>query len=325
MASEPAAPAPRPDDSLAVLTSSFAAELGAETALLVRWDPEKQLAVPLSQSGLAFDLERHDFRLRMGLPGRALDAKSPFFEELTPGEPHGIDAALGVRRIRYGLGTPVRSPMGLRGSLSAGFSNPPDGHARLLLEAAASYGAMAGLCLDRSSLLLRRLLVAARYDDLTGLLNYASLGEVLTQEVERSQRHHGPLSCCFADLDKFKEINDRNGHTNGNKVLACVGAAIADCTRGTDRAARYGGDEFVLVLPETPWRDAMVLAARLQTAIHDRTLRETGEAVDASVGISQWVEGWSPETLLADADRALLAAKTRPGHVMVSPLASSPS
>lgn len=177
-----------------------------------------------------------------------------------------------------------------------------------------SYARVAAMMLSGGSL-LERLRRSERHDALTGCLNYVALLDELGREIERALRHGHRLTCCFADLDHYKEINDRFGHIEGNRVLAAVGAALRGAVRSVDTVGRYGGDEFVVLLPGTGQRAAAALAQRMRGAIH-RTPGTRG--VDVSVGIAEWRPGLTAEALLAGADDALSAAKRQRGTVVLA-------
>ena len=103
--------------------------------------------------------------------------------------------------------------------------------------------------------------------DLTQLYNSRYLSEVLRREGKRAVRTCQPLSLLFIDLDGFKEINDTHGHLFGSRALVEAGAVIRDCARETDVVARFGGDEFAVVLPDTPSEGALVVADRVRERI----------------------------------------------------------
>lgn len=111
--------------------------------------------------------------------------------------------------------------------------------------------------------------LAAR-DPLTGLYNRRYFGEVITREFAAAERYGEDLTCLMFDLDHFKLINDRFGHRTGDGILITLGSAIAGELRGSDVAARFGGDEFILLLPKTPAAAASRLADRIVAAFMDQ-------------------------------------------------------
>jgi diguanylate cyclase (GGDEF)-like protein len=152
---------------------------------------------------------------------------------------------------------------------------------------------------------------AARRDPLTGALNHGAMLERLVEEIDRAGRHGGGLSCLLIDLDDFKRINDTWGHATGDEVLRRVAAALRAEFRAHDQVARYGGDEFVVVLPHADGVRAEAAARRALRRVHDIHVvsEEDRVAVRASIGVAGWIEGETAAGLLAKADRALLAGK----------------
>ena len=189
--------------------------------------------------------------------------------------------------------------------------------ARAASGACAGYARLASLCLnDRGA--LDGLLAAARLDPLTGCLNYAAIRGELEREIDRCARHGRGLSCCFIDLDRFKQINDAHGHPEGNRVLADIAAVLRAGIRSGDSVGRYGGDVFIVLLPDTNRAAARALAARLRARIGGCTLNHGHEPVDASVGVAQWRIGTTADELIVAADEALRAAKRAGGGTVVT-------
>jgi two-component system, cell cycle response regulator len=151
-------------------------------------------------------------------------------------------------------------------------------------------------------------------DPLTGLHNRRYLMDRLVQEMQRSDRHGEPLAFAMIDLDGFKPINDQFGHVLGDKVLRAVGNAISKSVRVSDVAARYGGDEFGIILPQTPPEGAMRVCERLLRAVSDLVLQDEnghGCKVTASLGLAYYPadDVDTPEDLVHSADGALYGAK----------------
>ncbi|HUS82970.1 MAG TPA: GGDEF domain-containing protein [Dehalococcoidia bacterium] len=165
--------------------------------------------------------------------------------------------------------------------------------------------------LERLSESLRHL---AYHDSLTGLYNHRYFHDHLPSEFERARRYGHELSVVMLDVNHFKEVNDRYGHLTGDEVLSFLGRLIAENVRSSDIAARYGGDEFALILPETGGDSARATAAKIRDVISRRRDWGGGLLVDVALDVSAGVatfpdDATSAEDLLLKADRTLYASK----------------
>ena len=150
---------------------------------------------------------------------------------------------------------------------------------------------------------------ATRTDSLTGLLNRRALEEMLDIELERARRAGRPLSVIVGDLDSFSAVNERQGHAAGDLALQLVAGDCLKWKRRIDQAARIGGEEFALMLPETDERGAFIVAERLRRATH-RTFADAAVRVTMSFGVATSpLHGADAVGLLRAADRAVAAAK----------------
>ena len=173
----------------------------------------------------------------------------------------------------------------------------------------ASFSLLLGATLVDNARLFERVRLLAISDSLTGLANYRRLTEVLQTEIERSDRTGRPFSILLMDLDKLKQINDRYGHVIGSRAIGRVGTILRAHSRSIDTAARYGGDEFALVLPETDTKAATSVAERIR--IYLAAERETPK-LSVSVGVATFpADGASVEHLLASADKDLYKMKNQ--------------
>jgi len=185
---------------------------------------------------------------------------------------------------------------------------PLSDHQRSVLSAAAAFLAVS----LKNGQLFREVRENSVRDALTGCFNRAHTLEVLDAEMRRSSRSKLPLSLVIFDLDKFKEINDRHGHLCGDAVLASVGAKMRSTLRGSDIKCRYGGDEFVVVLPDTPLEGAREVVENLRREIESQPVVWNDETIGitSSFGISTVRPGeHDPVAAIARADAALYRAK----------------
>lgn len=177
------------------------------------------------------------------------------------------------------------------------------------LSKVASYAIiLTGALIDQARLFdqVRSLAIS---DPLTGLANYRRLIAVIESELDRSRRTHRPFSIVLLDMDGLKTINDRYGHLVGSRALVRLGKILRSHSRAIDTPARYGGDEFALVLPEAPKE----IATRVSMRIRERLSNETEEPrLSVSAGVAAFPEdGDTAEKLLGAADRTLYRMKHR--------------
>lgn len=165
--------------------------------------------------------------------------------------------------------------------------------------------------LRRSEALYRELSVS---DSLTGLYNRRKFHNDLHQELSRNQRYDRPLSLAVMDVDDFKQINDTYGHNEGDRALRLIGRILRSTRRKTDTAYRVGGEEFVLMLPETTADEAVTVVKRIQASLAETCLyTEDGDAVTItmSVGIAQFDGRESERELFNRADTAMYTVKQK--------------
>jgi diguanylate cyclase (GGDEF)-like protein len=190
-------------------------------------------------------------------------------------------------------------------------------------EAAAQGRATLRLCPPYQSRRAEDAMRAAAVDLLTGLATYRVLQERLQYEVERSKRSDEPFALLFLDLDEFKQVNDRYGHEAGNEILQAVASEIRAAVRASDVAARYGGDEFVVILTRTDLHGATRVAEALREGIEavGRRLGYADGSVTVSVGVAEFDPRRPAEgDLLVTADRALYRAKAAGRNVIAEAL-----
>lgn len=151
----------------------------------------------------------------------------------------------------------------------------------------------------------------ARHDPLTNTLNRKGLDEVMTREMAAMQRKGTPLSLALLDIDNFKRLNDRLGHTAGDAALVHLVSVVRQCMRPSDSVARYGGEEFVILMPDTPLEEAVIAMTRLQRELTRNFFLSNNEKVliTFSAGAVQLAEDDTRDQALNRADAAMYLAK----------------
>lgn len=154
----------------------------------------------------------------------------------------------------------------------------------------------------------------ARTDMLTGLLNRRGFDEALSEARLYSIDHNRPLSIILTDIDHFKKVNDTHGHLIGDSVLKMLSKLLKEHIKGKDIAARFGGEEFIIVLPETPLKGAFILAEQIRMSLRTMkwTAKESGKSIGSitiSLGVAQFKPNETTESLIQRADNALYFAK----------------
>ena len=165
---------------------------------------------------------------------------------------------------------------------------------------------------DRVEQRTRELQDLAARDPLTGLYNRRHFAEVIAREFAAAERYDADLTCLMLDLDRFKETNDRFGHRTGDEVLAIMAHVILTELRGSDVAARFGGDEFIILLPQTSAASAAVLVDRITDRFGEEVMRTFPDVpVGASIGVAslRTTRAPSAEALIHEADVALYTVK----------------
>ena len=217
--------------------------------------------------------------------------------------------------------------------LFASVSGPTRWLAWLLLAGYIAVSVFAMVLLRRVSTSRRRLAtlnahleLTMRIDPLTGLTNRRGMEEHLARAISAARRHEHPVAILMVDVDHFKSVNDEHGHAAGDRVLEQLGSVMAGVVRAEDVIGRWGGEEFVAVLPETELAEALALAERLRATVAEaRPVLPGGRrlAVTVSIGVSASIDGTLDERL-ALADAALYEAKAAGRDRVVSARPGSP-
>jgi diguanylate cyclase (GGDEF)-like protein len=161
-----------------------------------------------------------------------------------------------------------------------------------------------------TALALVRARAEAGTDAVTGCMNHRAMRRRLDEEIGRAMRTGGPLSCMLIDLDDFKLVNDQHGHHAGDAMLRAVVGALVGEFRAFDRVARYGGDEFVVILPNAGLESGAAAAGRALERLQRMPSVEGGpQGISASIGVAQWQSPMGTDELLEACDEALLRSK----------------
>jgi diguanylate cyclase (GGDEF)-like protein len=254
-----------------------------------------------------------DDRSRMVPFGLEADAKPLPAPHLEAAE-HGGLAIAGERAALTGRPTRIQIVLGDQerpvGLLDMAFETALDDPGRATIETLAQPLAVA----VRNGQTFERTTRLTFTDDLTALYNSRFMALYLEREIKRCRRMRSPLSLLFMDLDGFKNINDTHGHLAGSKTLVEVGAVLERTVRDADILIRYGGDEFVILFPETPLSGGLVIAERIRLVIGSTQFLESQKIdarVSASIGIAAYPESADDvRGLISSADRAMYEAKS---------------
>ncbi|HYM46292.1 MAG TPA: sensor domain-containing diguanylate cyclase [Solirubrobacteraceae bacterium] len=222
-------------------------------------------------------------------------------------DPRELAASVPRIAARSEAGCALLLPLAVRGEVEAvvmcvrrraeAFEPRSIEHAATLVEQAAT------------ALALVRARAEAGTDPVTGCMNHRAMRRRLQEEIGRAMRTGTPLSCLLIDLDNFKLVNDRHGHQAGDHVLREVGQALVGEFRAFDRVARYGGDEFVVILPNADLESAATAASRALARLLALPGSEANPGVGASIGVAQWQAPMGADALLQACDSALLRSK----------------
>jgi diguanylate cyclase (GGDEF)-like protein len=158
----------------------------------------------------------------------------------------------------------------------------------------------------------RKITVLSQTDELTGLLNMRAFSTLLDKQITTVERYSQPFTLMMIDVDELKKVNDHFGHAAGTHLIKTVAASISDCVRTSDVLARYGGDEFVILMPHTRSEAARIAAERIRAAIHKSSFDMNGQHIPAcvSIGIASYPESVATAgDVLEKADVALYKSK----------------
>jgi diguanylate cyclase (GGDEF)-like protein len=221
---------------------------------------------------------------------------------------HQADGTLGPRMTHGHYCVPMTAGGRIVGIVGSPESDAPSESRQRMLAMSA---ALLGISL-RNAQLFREVQESSVRDGLTGCYNRTHTVELVEIELKRARRSRAPLSLMMFDIDHFKKLNDRYGHLGGDAVLMAVGKRLRQLLRGSDVKCRYGGEEFLVLLPETPLDGAHRVAETLRREFEDMRVSHRGEelAITASFGVTSALPlEADSQAIIGRADRALYRAK----------------
>jgi two-component system cell cycle response regulator len=238
-----------------------------------------------------------------------IDHQRPFGVKTDTSEPI-TSGILDAFHLGAAVAVPVVHAQELHGMLVAGREANAREFSEEDLALLTSIASQAGLALANVSA-IKQLTEQAVTDGLTELYNPRYLREFLTQQLARSKRTRERTAVLMLDLDNFKEINDLLGHPTGDRVLMAVASTIRSCVRAADSVARYGGDEFAVVLPGASRRQAERVAQRILRKVREVYIEGENSPVGVTIsaGVAMAAEADDARSLIQAADVALYAAK----------------
>ena len=213
--------------------------------------------------------------------------------------------------IRSAMVTPLMIGDRLLGTVGICHISPHKNFSKEDLHLLSLFAQHASIALD-NVMLFERIKELARIDEVTGLLNRRSFVERAEYEINRAKRLNNPLALAMIDLDNFKQVNDRFSHQVGDKVLREVSNLLSANIRNIDIIGRFGGDEFMLLMPETVEENALIVLHRLKKILADHEFVFAGDSIriTASIGLASYTQvNISLENMISTADKAMYRAK----------------
>lgn len=282
-------------------------------SLLMLDDSQEELYYAIASGGGEGALRDLRVKIGEGVAGWVVEHGETLIVPETEDDPRLAQAGSeGIPKIRSVIALPLRGRKGMQGAIE--ILNPRKDqltdYTIAFLHILADHAAIA-IENARDVSRIQQLTIT---DDTTGLFNVRHLYDVLGRELDRCNRDRTPVSLAFLDLDRFKQVNDAHGHLVGSELLSRAGQRLSELIRPQDLCFRYGGDEFVVVMPETDVAEARVLASELHRALTATRFHMHGHlvlSVSASVGLATApTDGTTIHTIIGAADSRMYEVKT---------------
>jgi diguanylate cyclase (GGDEF)-like protein len=291
------------------LADELVAVLNADQAHVVELDEQQR---PVSAISVFADAAPEEQKLDETTPSSAIDWVARSCQSAVTSDARRPGTLPAELVTRYSIATAALLPLTIatetRAVVIVGSRTPRAWHTNEVRSGVALTDVLAGgIALHESRL-------DASTDHLTGCLNHGAMRGRIEEEIDRASRQGTSLAVLLLDLDDFKGVNDRHGHVTGDALLREVGEALRREYRSFDQVARYGGDEFLVVLPNVrgPRTDlAAARALRLMRKVHFERPDGSKESITVSVGVAEWYEGESTSDLLTKASAAMRSGKAQ--------------
>ena len=303
----------------AILEQSADLLLAEQGSLMLIDQETNALLVEASRGAMGGEKEKIRIAKGEGIAGKVYDLGEPMLVENIEQDPRIGKKSRSRYKTSSFVSVPLKMEQRIMGVLNLTDKTTGEAFNEEDLQLAQAFATHAVAVLERVALSeqMDKLKKLSITDDLTGLLNRRYLLDRMEEELSRSQRYNRQMSVLMLDLDHFKQFNDSFGHPTGDRILEGVAVTIMNSIRTIDIAARYGGDEFVVVLPETDTSMALLIAERIRSSIAETPLSVTRDnaptvRLTASIGIACCPQhGATVESLLKCVDEALYQAKDR--------------
>ncbi len=308
--------------SVALLETSLEILNAEQGSLMLLDDETSELVVEAHKGTANVIIEKMHIRPGEGIAGKVIDSGSPLVVEDIENDPRVRQENRPHYRTKSFLSAPIKLQDRVAGVLN--ISDKVEGGAfhEKDLNVIQSFLNSVSIAIERSLLFkkaehLKKLSIT---DPLTGIYNRRYLNKRLSEEITRYNRYKHPFSFMMLDMDKFKEYNDTFGHIAGDNLIKALAHTIAKSLRVIDIAARFGGDEFVAIFPQTPKADAVQITNRLKEKIDDTLKKQSLELpLSVSIGLATYPDDASSiMELIEKTDQALYLAKKGGGNRVVS-------